>query len=115
MGQLFAEHGADAQRHSVRREVLHAVRPTGAVGRLGSRVCFAGNPDQANFRYNNASHYVRAVKDYAACSQPITARLPAFTAETSSLKTTAGDVLLPIGYASESPVPVNEYLATHPQ
>ena len=48
------------------------------------------------------------------CSQPITARLPAFTAETSSLKTTAGDVLLPIGYASESPVPVNEYLATHP-
>ena len=38
-----------------------------------------------------------------------------FTAETSSLKTTAGDVLLPIGYASESPVPVNEYLATHPQ
>jgi hypothetical protein len=24
-------------------------------------------------------------------------------------------VLLPIGYASESPVPVNEYLATHPQ
>ena len=38
-----------------------------------------------------------------------------FTAETYSLKTTAGDVLLPIGYASESPVPVNEYLATHPQ
>jgi hypothetical protein len=31
------------------------------------------------------------------------------------LKTTAGDVLLPIGYASESPAPVNEYLATHPQ
>jgi hypothetical protein len=34
------------------------------------------------------------------CSQPITPRVPAFTAETSSLTTTAGEVLLPIGYAS---------------
>ena len=50
MGQLFAEYGADAQRYSVRREVLHAVRPTGAVGRLGSRVCFAGNPDHGHSR-----------------------------------------------------------------
>ena len=31
------------------------------------------------------------------------------------LKTTAGDVLLPIGYASDTPVPISEYLATHPQ
>jgi hypothetical protein len=113
--QLLAEHGADAQRYSVRREVLHAVRPTGAVGRLGSRVCFAGNPDQAIFRYNNASHYGRAVKDYAAVLAADHGAFAGFTAETSSLKTTAGDVLLPIGYASESPVPVNEYLATHPQ
>jgi hypothetical protein len=29
--------------------------------------------------------------------------------------TTAGDVLLPIGYAATSPVPVGDYLAGHPQ
>ena len=31
------------------------------------------------------------------------------------LKTTRGDVLLPIGYASTAPIPIDEYLATHPQ
>ena len=31
------------------------------------------------------------------------------------LKTTAGDLVLPIGYASTTPVPLQEYLATHPQ
>jgi hypothetical protein len=39
-------------------------RPEPSAG-LG-RASFAGNPDQAIFRYNNASHYGRAVKDYAA-------------------------------------------------
>jgi Domain of unknown function (DUF4118) len=29
--------------------------------------------------------------------------------------TTAGDVLLPIGYVATSPIPVADYLATHPQ
>ena len=29
--------------------------------------------------------------------------------------TTAGDVLLPIGYAATSPIPVGDYLATHAQ
>jgi membrane-bound lytic murein transglycosylase B len=29
--------------------------------------------------------------------------------------TTAGHVLLPIGYAVTSPIPVTNYLATHPQ
>jgi hypothetical protein len=29
--------------------------------------------------------------------------------------TTAGEVLLPIGYAAASPIPVGDYLATNPQ
>jgi hypothetical protein len=29
--------------------------------------------------------------------------------------TTAGDVLLPIGYAANAPIPVDEYLTAHPQ
>jgi hypothetical protein len=29
--------------------------------------------------------------------------------------TTAGDVLLLIGYSATSPIPVADYLATHPQ
>jgi hypothetical protein len=32
-----------------------------------------------------------------------------------STPTTAGDVLLPIGYAATSPIPIGDYLATHAQ
>jgi len=30
-------------------------------------------------------------------------------------RTTAGDVLLPIGYAAASPIPAADYVASHPQ
>ena len=30
-------------------------------------------------------------------------------------RTTSGDVLLPVGYASASPIPADDYLADHPQ
>jgi hypothetical protein len=29
--------------------------------------------------------------------------------------TVDGDVVLPIGYRADAPIPVGEYLATHPQ
>jgi hypothetical protein len=30
-------------------------------------------------------------------------------------RTTAGEVVLPVGYGATEPIPVGEYLATHPQ
>jgi hypothetical protein len=53
--------------------------------------------------------------DYAAVLLADPAAFGGFYRWNVYLKTTAGDVLLPIGYSSGSPVPVNEYLATHPQ
>jgi soluble lytic murein transglycosylase-like protein len=76
---------------------------------------FSTDPDHAIFRYNNAVSYVRAVDDYAAVLAADPAAFTGFYHWDVYLKTTRGDVLLPIGYASTAPIPIDEYLATHPQ
>ena len=48
------------------------------------------------------------------CLQTIPRRLQAITGGTPTI-TIAGDVLLPVGYVSTSQIPVDDYLATHPQ
>jgi hypothetical protein len=58
---------------------------------------------------------VRAVNDYAAVLAVDPAAFTGFYRWEVYVKTTAGDLLLPIGYASSTPVAVQEYLATHPQ
>ncbi|WP_448334287.1 hypothetical protein, partial [Streptomyces sp. DSM 41534] len=73
------------------------------------------NPDHALFRYNNADAYVRAVTDYAAAMAADPAAFGVFYRWDVYYVTTAGDVLLPVGYAAESPKPVGEYLTAHPQ
>jgi len=65
--------------------------------------------------------YLPWVMVLAACALPATWAVRRLLAVTGFyrwevyVKTTAGDLLLPIGYASSTPVPVQEYLATHPQ
>ena len=86
-----------------------------AAGRYLAANNFAGNPDGAIYRYNHASTYVRAVNDYAAVLGADPAAFAGYHRWEVYLKTVDGDVLLPIGYASDSPVPVGEYLAAHPQ
>ena len=49
------------------------------------------------------------------CSQPIPLRLAGYHRWDVYYNTTAGDVVLPIGYSATSPIPVADYLATHPQ
>ena len=58
--------------------------------------------------------YVRAVDDYAALLADDPTAFAGYYRWTPTI-TTAGDVLLPVGYVSTSQIPVDDYLATHPQ
>ncbi len=108
MPSTFAAYGAGGDIHAPRDSILAAGRYLAANG-------FANNPDHALFRYNNADEYVRAVHAYAAALAADPAAFGAFYRWDVYYVSTAGDVLLPIGYATESPIPVGEYLASHPQ
>ena len=86
-----------------------------AAGRYLAANNFTDNHDGAIYRYNNASAYVQAVNDYAAVLAADPAAFTGFYRSEVYLKTADGDLLLPIGYASDAPVPVQEYRAIHPQ
>lgn len=86
-----------------------------AAGRYLAANNFAGNPDRAVWHYNHADEYVRAVNDHAAVLAADPAAFGAYYRWDVYYKTTAGDVLLPIGYAASAPIPVEEYLVNHPQ
>lgn len=86
-----------------------------AAGRYLSASGFASNPDRAIFAYNNANEYVRAVKDYAVILADDPGAFAGYYRWDVYYLTTAGDVLLPVGYSQSQRIPVGEYLATHPQ
>ena len=86
-----------------------------AAGRYLAANGFADDHDRAIFRYNNSSRYVGAVNDYAAVLASDSAAFAGYYRWDIYYSTTAGDVLLPIGYVATEPVPVTDYLATHPQ
>ena len=104
----FAGYGDGGDIYSPRDSIMAAGRYLAANG-------FANNRDQAIYRYNHAAQYVSAVNDYASVLAADPAAFAGYFRWEVYLKTTAGDVLLPIGYASDTPVPISEYLATHPQ
>ncbi len=108
MPSTFAAYGLDGDIHSPRDSIMAAGNYLAANG-------FAHDPDHALFRYNNADEYVRAVTDYAAAMAADPAAFGAFYRWDVYYVSTAGDVLLPIGYAAESRIPVGEYLTAHPQ
>jgi membrane-bound lytic murein transglycosylase B len=104
----FAAYSDGGDIHSPRDSIMAAGRFLAANG-------FANDRDHAIFRYNNAAQYVQAVNDYAALIAADPAAFTGYYRWEVYYYTTAGDVLLPIGYSSTSPVPVEDYLATHPQ
>ena len=104
----FAAYGEGSDIYSPRDSIM-------AAGRYLAANNFAANHDGAIYRYNNASQYVQAVNDYAAVLAADPAAFTGFYRWEVYLKTADGDLLLPIGYASDTPVPVQEYRATHPQ
>ncbi len=86
-----------------------------AAGRYLAANGFADDREHAIFRYNNSSHYVSAVNDYAAVLASDPAAFADYYRWDIYYYTTSGDVLLPIGYVETQRVPVTDYLATHPQ
>ena len=103
----FAAHGDGGDIRSPRDSIMAAGRYLAANG-------FGADPDHAIYRYNHADEYVAAVKDYAAVlADPAT--FAGFYQWDVYYVTTEGAVVLPIGYSADEPIPVAEYLATHPQ
>ena len=108
MPPTWATYGKDGDVHSPREAILAAAHYLAASG-------FAASPDRAIFEYNHANTYVRAVEDYAALMASDPAAFPGYYRWEVYYYTTAGDVLLPIGYSADARIPVREYLASHPQ
>jgi membrane-bound lytic murein transglycosylase B len=104
----FAAYGGGGDIHSPRDSIMAAGRYLAANG-------FANDRDQAIRRYNDADEYVQAVNQYAAVLAADPAAFAGYYRWDVYYLTTAGDVLLPIGYAATSPIPVGDYLTTHPQ
>lgn len=104
----FAAYGNGGDIHSPRDSIM-------AAGRLLAANGFATNPDKAIWGYNHSDYYVRAVKDYAAVIGGDPAGFAGYYRWDTYYRTTAGDLLLPIGYFSATRIPVEQYLASHPQ
>ena len=104
----FAAYGDGGDIHSLRDSIM-------AAGRYLAANDFANNRDNAIFRYNNSDRYVRAVHDYAGVLATDPAAFAGYYRWDVYYRTTAGDVLLPIGYMSTEPIPVQTYLTDHPQ
>ncbi|MFG1930388.1 transglycosylase SLT domain-containing protein [Mycobacterium sp. NPDC048908] len=85
-----------------------------AAGRYLAGNGFADDRDSALYRYNNSHQYVQAVNDYAAVLAADPAAYAGYYRWDVYYNTTAGDVVLPVGYSATSPIPVADYLATHP-
>ena len=104
----FAAYGAGGDIHSPRDSIM-------AAGRLLAANGFATNRDKAIWGYNHSDYYVRAVEDYATVMAGDPAGFPSYYRWDTYYRTTAGDILLPIGYFESTRIPVAEYLAAHPQ
>ncbi|UXA16749.1 lytic transglycosylase domain-containing protein [Mycobacterium sp. SMC-4] len=86
-----------------------------AAGRFLAARGFAHDRDAALFRYNNSRQYVRAVNHYAALIAAHPAAFEGFHRWDVYYRTAAGDVVLPVGYQADEPIPAQEYLAANPQ
>lgn len=104
----FAGYGQGGDIHSPHDSILAAGRYLAANG-------FANDRDHAIYGYNHATEYVRAVDQYAALIAADPATFAAYYRWDVYCLTTAGDVLLPIGYDASSPIPAADYVAAHPQ
>lgn len=71
--------------------------------------------ESALYRYNNDVRYVRGVVRLAEVMQRDPRAYYGYYHWDVYYLTTRGDVRLPVGYARSRPVPVDQYLATHPQ
>lgn len=85
-----------------------------AAGRLLAANGAPGNMDGALFSYNHDDRYVRAVTRYAELIAAHPGAYAGFHAWGIWYWTTAGDIYLPTGWESPERVPVDQYVAAHP-
>jgi hypothetical protein len=71
--------------------------------------------DDALFRYNNSDHYVRSVTLLAKVMERRPRAFYGYYHWDIYYLTARGDVRLPVGYERDKPVPVERWLAAHPQ
>nr|WP_232100329.1 N-acetylmuramoyl-L-alanine amidase-like domain-containing protein [Mycolicibacterium litorale] len=107
MPATFAAYGGGGDITSPHDSIMAAGRYLAANG-------FTRNPDAALWRYNNSTEYVRAVSDYAAVLARDPAAFAGYYRWDVYYNSTAGDVVLPVGYSAAAPIPVADYLASHP-
>lgn len=86
-----------------------------AAGRYLQAMGFARDPAGALYRYNNSSAYVRGVTEHARVMQERPRAFLGYHGWDVYFVTTRGDVRLPVGYVARRPVPVDDWLADHPQ
>jgi membrane-bound lytic murein transglycosylase B len=86
-----------------------------AAGRLLRANGFARDKGAALWRYNNSWAYVRGVTHHARAMQRDPRQLHGFLAWQVYYLTEVGSVWLPEGYAHRRPVPVEAYVAAHPE
>jgi membrane-bound lytic murein transglycosylase B len=71
--------------------------------------------DNALYRYNNDTRYVRGVRHYAAVMQADERAFLGFHAWQVYYRTHLGEIALPTGYKLSRSMPVEEWLATRPR
>ena len=86
-----------------------------AAGRLLRANGFARDHAEALRHYNNSAAYVRAVTLHARILQRRPQEVRGYHGWQVYYLTDRGSIWLPEGYAATSPVPVDEWLADHPQ
>lgn len=106
MPATFAAYGAGGDILAPRDSIMAAGRYLAANG-------FEHDPDHALYRYNNSQNYVRAVHDYAAVIAAHPMGLAAYHRWGVYYNTTSGDMLLPVGYSQDAPLPLSEYTGEH--
>ena len=104
----FTAYGAGGDINSPHDSIIAAGRYLAANG-------FANDRDRAIYGYNHATEYVHAVDQYATLIAADPATFAAYYRWDVYCRTTAGDVLLPIGYDASAPIPAADYVAAHPQ
>jgi len=104
----WATYGAGGDINATRDAILAAGRFLRAQG---FRRSIAG----ALYRYNNSTAYVRGVTELATVMQERPRAFLGYYHWQVYYLTSRGDVLLPVGYAAREPIPVDRWLAAHPQ
>jgi membrane-bound lytic murein transglycosylase B len=74
-----------------------------------------GRIDEALFRYNNSTAYVRGVTHLAEVMERRPRAFYGYYHWEIYYLTSRGDVRLPVGYDHDGPVPVRTWLANHPE